>query len=261
VVVAVRLGLVTYQLGAAWDLATLLESCAATGFEGVELRTTHAHGVEVGLGPAERDRVRRTFADTPVALVGLGTALEYHALEPAVVRRNVEATREHVRLAHDLGAPGVKVRPNGHHEAAGVPRARTIEQIGRALRECGAFAADLGVELRLEMHAALAGAGDVRRIMEAADHPGVGVCRNSNPVDVRDGSVGAAFAKVADWIALVHLHDLYDPAYPYRELFRLLRRRGYDGYCCAEVDASADPLRVMRYDRALFDALQTEGPP
>ena len=185
----------------------------------------------------------------------------YHALEPEVVRRNVEATREHVRLARDLGAPGVKVRPNGHHEAAGVPRARTIEQIGRALRECGAFAADVGVEVRLEMHATLAGARDVRRIMEVADHPNVRACWNSNPVDVQDGSVGAAFAQVADWIALVHVHDLYDPAYPYRELFGLLRRRDYGGFCCAEIDASADPLRVMRYYRALFDALQTDRLP
>ena len=253
-----RLGLVTYQLGAAWDLATVIESCAATGFEGVELRTTHAHGVEVGLGPGERHRVRRTFADSPVELVGLETALEYHALEPEVVRRNVEETRAYVRLAHDLGAPGVKVRPNGHHEAAGVPRARTIEQIGRALRECGAFAADLGVEVRLEMHAAMAGAGDVRRIMEVADHPSVAVCWNSNPVDVRDGSVGPAFEQVADRVRLVHLHDLYDPAYPYRELFGLLRRRGYSGFCCAEIDANPDPLRVMRYYRALFDALQAD---
>jgi sugar phosphate isomerase/epimerase len=251
-----RLGLVTYQMGATWDLPTLIETCAATGFEGVELRTTHAHGVEVSLRAAERRRVRRAFEESPVALVGLGTALEYHALDPDVVRGQVEATREHIRLAHDLGAPGVKVRPNGHHEAAGVPRSRTIEQIGRALRECGPFAADLGVELRLEMHATMSEAADIRRIMEVADNPGVRVCWNSNPVDVQDGSVAAAFARVADWIALVHLHDLYDPAYPYRELFELLSRGGYAGFCCAEIDASPDPLRVMRYYRALFDALR-----
>ena len=39
-------------------------------------------------------------------------------------------------------ASGVKVRPNGFTE--GVDRQRTIEQIGRALRECGEFAADYG---------------------------------------------------------------------------------------------------------------------
>jgi sugar phosphate isomerase/epimerase len=254
----VRLGLVTYQLGAKWDLGTLIGNCAATGFEGVELRTTHAHAVEVTLGPDERRRVRRAFEDSPVALVGLGTALEYHALEPEVVRRNVAQTKEHVGLAHELGAAGVKVRPNGHHEAAGVPRARTIEQIGRALRECGEFAADLGVEVRLEMHATMAEGPDVRRIMEVADHPQVRVCWNSNPVDVDGGSVAAAFEQVADRIALVHLHDLYDPAYPYRELFGLLRQRGYAGFCCAEIDASPDPLRVMRYYRALFDALRDD---
>jgi len=52
---------------------------------------------------------------------------------------------EWVRLARDIGARGVKVRPNGLPE--GVPVERTLEQIGRALAECGAVAADNGVQI------------------------------------------------------------------------------------------------------------------
>ena len=39
-----KLGLVTYNLASAWDLKTLEEHCVQTGFEGVELRTTHEIG-------------------------------------------------------------------------------------------------------------------------------------------------------------------------------------------------------------------------
>ena len=35
-----KLGLVTYLLGRDWDVATLIKNCTATGFEGVELRST-----------------------------------------------------------------------------------------------------------------------------------------------------------------------------------------------------------------------------
>ena len=47
-----QLGLVTYLLGKDWDVATLIENCTNTGFQGVELRSTHAHGVESDLSNA-----------------------------------------------------------------------------------------------------------------------------------------------------------------------------------------------------------------
>ena len=51
-----RLGLVTYNLAKDWDVDTIIANCTETGFEGVELRTTHAHGVEVELSAAARQR-------------------------------------------------------------------------------------------------------------------------------------------------------------------------------------------------------------
>jgi hypothetical protein len=53
----------------------------------------------------------------------------------------------------------------------------------------------------------------------------------------------------------VHIHDLYDPSYPYRELFRLLRSAGFEGHCLSESPATSDPLRVMRYYKALYEEL------
>src|SRR5687768_2925948 len=61
-----KLGTVTYNLAKDWDLATLIKNCQATKFQGVELRTTHAHGVEVALSKAQRDEVRQRFTDTGV---------------------------------------------------------------------------------------------------------------------------------------------------------------------------------------------------
>lgn len=250
-----KLGLVTYNLAKDWDLPRLIHSCEATGFRGVELRTTHAHGVEASLASSGREAVRALFSASSVELVGLGTVFEFHSPDPNEVQRNVEGTKEYLRLASDVGAGGVKVRPNDIQEAAGVPLGVTLEQIGLCLRECGQVAADIGVEVRLEMHGAVAEARFIRRIMEIADHPSVGVCWNSNPVDVKDGSVRAAFELVRPWIRLVHISELWGAGYPYRELFTLLRDSAYPGYCCTEIPASPEPERLMRYYRALFEAL------
>jgi sugar phosphate isomerase/epimerase len=252
-----RLGLVTYNLARDWDLPTLLDHCEQTGFEGVELRTTHAHGVEPELDAAGRERVRRAFEGRRVRLVSLGTVCEFHSSDPEIVRENVARCGDFALLARDLGAVGVKVRPNGFPE--GVPVPQTLEQIGRALRECGEAARPHEVQIWLEVH----GRGTselphVRAMVDRADHPNVRVCWNSNQTDKDTaGGIEESFRLVADRIGSVHINELYRKDYPYRDLFRLLRESGYHGWCLAELgQTSSDPLTVMRYYRALFDELR-----
>ena len=253
-----KLGMVTYQLGKDWDVPTLIEKLTALKYQGVELRAEHAHGVELSLPKEQRAEVKRRFAESPIELVGLGSTLEYHSIDQAVVRRNIEDTKRYCELAHDVGAGGVKVRPNGHQEAAGVPREQTLDQIGHALHECGQAAVDNGVQIRLEMHATVADAKDMRRVIDVADHPNVWLCWNSNTrFDVDEhGSVKSDFDLVKDKIGLVHLHDLTDETYPWADLLSLLKQNGYQGYCLAEcAPPSSDPARVLQYFRALYYAL------
>jgi len=204
-----RLGTVTYNIARDWDLPTLIKNLTEARFEAVELRTTHKHGVEISLSPAERADVRKRFEASAVRLGGLGTTCEYHSPDPTVVRRNIEETFQWVRLARDIGSPGVKVRPNGAPKD--VPLEKTLEQIGRALRECGAFARDHGVIIQLEVHGETTSRlPNIRKIMDCADnHPGVRVCWNSNPTDLLDGGFDENFRLVRDQIGQVHLRDLY----------------------------------------------------
>ena len=250
-----RLGLVTYQLATDWDVGTILANCEATGFEGVELRTTHAHGVEVELSAAERAEVRARFEDSGVELAGLGSAFEYDAVDPEEVRGNIEGTKEYVRLAADLGVPGVKVRPNRVHDAEGVPREQTFEQIGRSLAECADFARDAGVEIRLEVHGSVTcEPRNIRAILDHADADNLFVCWNSNPQDVEEGSIDRNFHLLREDIRLVHITELWND-YPWRRLFELLSESGYRGFCLAEIPESPDAVRLMRYYRALWTAL------
>src|SRR5690242_9773766 len=61
-----RLGIVTYNIAADWDLPTILKVCKDVGLSPVELRTTHRHGVEPSLAAAQRREVRQRFADAGV---------------------------------------------------------------------------------------------------------------------------------------------------------------------------------------------------
>ena len=78
-----QLGLVTYQWAKDMDLPTLIRACEKSGLLGVEVRTEHAHGLEPSLTKAQRQEVRKRFADSPVKLVGYGANCEYHSPDPA----------------------------------------------------------------------------------------------------------------------------------------------------------------------------------
>src|SRR5262245_46928951 len=109
---AIAFGLVTYTWGADWDLPTLLANCKKTNVLGVELRTTHAHKVEPTLDDKQRGEVAARFSDAGVVCVGIGSDERYDNPDPAVVKKAIERTKEFVRLSHDIGGSGVKVKPN-----------------------------------------------------------------------------------------------------------------------------------------------------
>ena len=255
-----HLGLVTYNLAKDWDIETIIRNCTEAGFEMVELRTTHAHKVEVDLSPSQRGEVRKRFEDSPVRLLSLGSAFEYHAVDQTTVRENIEGTKEYVRLARDVGAEGIKVRPNDLQIEHGIPAEKTLEQIGKALHECGEYARGCGVQIRVEAHGRRTSPiRYMKPILDHADSDNVFLCWNSNQTDLEDDGLAANFDLVKQKIRLVHLRDLFLHEYPWAQLFQLLIESGYRGYCCAEIPESADAVRVMKYYRALFDAYQMQG--
>jgi sugar phosphate isomerase/epimerase len=252
---AMRLGTVTYNLAKDWDIETIIKNCRLAQFAGVELRTTHAHKVEVGLNARERAEVRAKFTDSGVELMGLGSAFDYHTPDQEKLRQDIRATKDYIVLAHDVGAPGVKVRPNALPKE--VPVEKTLEQIGRSLRELGTFADGYGIQIRLEVH----GSGTsllphIKTIMDVADHSAVGVCWNSNDTDLAGDGFQHNFNLVKKKIFTVHMRDLFLEDYPFRKLFANLKAAGFEGYCLAEIPESSDPIRVMKYYRALWLAYQ-----
>jgi sugar phosphate isomerase/epimerase len=227
---------VTYNVARDWDLETILKNVREAGLEGVEFRTSHAHGVEPSLSPERRRVVRERCKDAGLVQLSLGSICEFQSPDAAVVKQNIAACRDFILLARDIGARAVKVRPNGLPD--GVPASRTLEQIGKSLAECGRIAADAGVEIWMEVH----GKGTqepahAQRIMEQCGHASVGVTWNSNPTDVAGGSLRDSFARLGRYIRCCHVHELWDD-YPYRELFALLAAAGSERFALCEIAQS-----------------------
>ncbi|GAB6185260.1 sugar phosphate isomerase/epimerase family protein [Thermopirellula anaerolimosa] len=228
-----RLGLVTYLWGRDWDLPTLIANCERSGMEGVELRTQHAHKVEPNLSADERAEVRKRFADSSVVLVGLGTNQDYHHPDQAVLRKSIEDTKAFIKLSHDVGGLGIKVKPNDLPK--NVPPEKTIAQIGEALNEVAAFGADYGQKIRLEVHGGCARLPIMKQIMDVATHPNVGVCWNSNAEDLQGEGLEYNFNLVKNRLAdTVHVRELNLGDYPYQELMNLFVGMDYAGWILLE---------------------------
>jgi sugar phosphate isomerase/epimerase len=247
------LGSVTYQVLQNMDLEMVIRTLEATGFDGVELRTTHKHGVEPSIDKAERERVKARFERSKVRLLSYGTTCEFQSADPAERRKQIDLAKQFVDLAHDTGAWGVKVRPNGL--AKGVPRETTIQNIAAGLKEVGEYGYVHGVEIWLEVHGAETQVPTAAaEIMRATSHKNVGLCWNSNPTDVVNGSVKASFDLLRPWLMSCHINELTS-GYPYKELFGLMRKSGYDRWTLCECAESKEPERFLRYYRALWREL------
>ena len=259
-----RLGLVTYNVAKTWDLPTLLKVCKRVGISPVELRTTHAHGVEPALSKEQRKEVKQRFADAGVEVWGAGSTCEFHSPDQDKVKSQIETCKQFVELVADVGGKGVKVRPNDLPK--GVEPAKTLAQIGRALKECGKSAEDAGVEIWVEVHGrGTAHPPHMKTIMQECGHAKVGLTWNSNGTDLKGGSVAEYFKLLSPWIRSCHINDLWKDQtkeYPYRELFRLLKGMSYDRATLIEVgrewkDADAG-AEFLRYYKALWNE-QTRG--
>ena len=256
---AMKFGLVTYLWGQDWDLPTLIKNCTASKVLGVELRTTHAHKVEPSLNAAQRTEVKKRFGDSPVTMVGIGSNERYDNPNPAVVAKAVEATKAFIKLSHDVGGTGVKVKPDRFHK--GVEKEKTIEQIGKALNQLGEYADGWGQEIRLEVHGQCSQLPTIRKIMDVAQNKNVGVCWNSNGQDLQGKGLVHNFDLVKKRFgATAHVRELEDKNYPYEKLMELFVRMDYSGWVMLEARGKPkDRVAALGQQLKLFNSMVAKG--
>jgi len=251
-----KLGLVTYQWGKDWDLPTLIANCEKTGVLGLELRTEHAHGVETSLSKKERKEVKKRFADSPVTCVGYGSNFDYHHVDQARVKQNIEGTIEYMKLYKDIGATGIKVKPNGLPEE--VSKEKTIAQIAASLNECGKHASDLGQTIRVEVHGKLTQQlPNMKAIFEQVTEKSVTMCWNCNDQDLLPPGLEGNFNSVKKWFGdTVHIRELNVGEYPYQDLMNLFVGIDYEGWILLEARTQPeDRIAALKEQLKIFNKM------
>ena len=251
-----KLGLVTYQWAKDWDLPTLIANCEKTGYSGVELRVDHAHKVEINLSASQRADVKKRFADSSVTCLGYGSNFEYHSPDQATLRKNVDQTKEYIKLCKDIGASGIKVKPNDL--PVSVPKEKTIAQIAASLNEVGKFASDLGQLVRVEVHGNLTQEiPNMEAIFEQITEKNVKMCWNCNDQDLLPPGLEANFNSVKKWFGdTVHVREFNVGNYPYKQLMDLFKGINYEGWILLEARTEPDDkIEAMKEQLKLFNGM------
>jgi sugar phosphate isomerase/epimerase len=249
----IRFGFVTYLWGKDWDLPTLIRNAQKTEVYGVELRTEHAHGVEIDLDQRQRHEVKLRFQNSPVELVGLGTNWAFHYTDQERLKKEIEYSKASLKLSYDVGGTGIKVKPNALPEE--VPPEKTIEQIGKALNEIGAYASDYDQKVRVEVHGKdTQQLPNMKKIFDHVDQPNVTICWNCNSQDLDGRGLEYNFNLVKNRLGdTVHLRELDSGEYPYQQLFDLFVKMDYHGWFLLEArENPPDRIKALAAQRELF---------
>jgi len=242
-----KLSINTYVICAGWSLDKLIEVCRSTGYGAVEFRAESGqkHGVEVEATPAQRREIKRKLEDGYLGACCISTSQCLHQLDQVRRRENIERAKQHIDLAADINCRAIRVFGDGDPIGPELDARDAIRTTGDALRAVAEHAADTQVDVLFEMHGQFNFWGYALGVVRHANHPKVGLTYNCVSHDLVGGTISETYSRIRHHVRHVHMHDL-EAAYPYLELFRLLRQNGYEAYCSLEVDyQGGDPEKVM----------------
>ena len=228
-----------------WDLDTILKTAVSAGYQGVEFRgllgeldLTKSPAFNTAARAAE---TRNRFASQGIQICNLGSSAQLHHANPTKRTQHLDEARRFIDLAHQLDCPFVRVFPD--QLPPDQDRQTTLRLISEGLLELGNYAKDRTVTVLLESHGELTRSSLLTQIMQAAEHPNVGLIWDIFNMWADAGeSPASVYRAVAKYIRHVHVKDAHIVAgkhqyvlvgngeAPLREAIHALRAGGYEGY-------------------------------
>ncbi|MFF5039055.1 sugar phosphate isomerase/epimerase family protein [Streptomyces nigra] len=223
-------------------LPDVLRLASAHGYHGVELRAHPEEPVHPGLGPGERADVAAEFKAAGVEPLGVAGYTRIAA--PGDDGPVIEEVRTLVDLAHDIGAPYVRIFPGADPEQT----SEATEAIAaRRLGTAAEYAADMGVGVLLETHDSHRAAADAMRVLGLVGHRNVGALWDVMHTWLAGEQPAESYAALAPHLGYVQVKDIAGAddttplplgagVLPLAECVEVLSRHGWDGWLCWEYE-------------------------
>jgi sugar phosphate isomerase/epimerase len=220
----------------------VLRLATAHGYHGVELRAHPEEAVHPGIGPDRRADVVSEFKAAGIEILGLAGYARVAA--PGDDEPVLAEIRALLDLAHDLGAPYIRVFPGAS------PEQSTAEADATAARRLGTaaeYAADVDVRVLLETHDSHRTGADAIRVLGPVGHRNAGALWDVMHTWLGGEQPSETYAALSPHLGYVQVKDIASPddttplalgagVLPLAECVEVLSRHGWDGWLCWEYE-------------------------
>lgn len=217
-----------------------LDTCRELGFDGVELTQYYF--------PEETDEylyhIKREAFVRGLDVCGSAVGGNFSHEDAEKRRGQIEHVKDWLVKSGKLGSPCLRVFAGPQPEGVDLEVARDWVRDG--LRECAEVAARSGVILALESHGGLTADADgcLALLEPFEDEPWVGMNLDFGNFT---GAVYEQYARCAPFAVTTHAKVTVRQGderehIDYRQVVRIMREAGYDGYLSIEFEEAEDPL-------------------
>ncbi|MBV9642673.1 MAG: sugar phosphate isomerase/epimerase [Verrucomicrobia bacterium] len=263
-----------------WSLEQIVRRAGQYGYEGVAFRGL---GGELDLTKAPeflstmRANTRRRLKEAGLATSMVMTSAAMMIADPERLKATLQLAQSHIDIAADLECPYIRVF--GGQIPQGVSHAAAVRWAGDRLLRLGDYARQRGVKVLIESHDDWVVTSLLRRAVEAADHPSVGVLWDvHHPVRIAGESLAQSWTNIGPWVRCVDIKDsitdfesklgyryvqIGDGEIPWKGALQILKAARFDGWLTFEWEklwhpTLADPSVAFPEFIARIRALEDE---
>jgi len=190
------------------------------------------------------------FRGLPISCAGIST--NFCNPDSSERKKAIETAKEGLDIAHELGAPCLRVF--GGHVPEGYTETEATKWVIESLKSCVDYAQNNGVVIALENHGGITSKADnVIRIVEGVGSSWLRV--NLDLGNYRE----SIYEEIAKTVAYaVHIHAKVSVAggvkIDYQRIKEILESGGYNGFLSIEYEEKEDPkIGVPRFAKYLLD--------
>lgn len=258
-----RVSYTTYS-APTWSLERHVAVANELGCDGLELRNYGGQPIDPAMPEDRRTAIFETVADAGLEICVVGSSARFALPSAADRRQAVEQAVAFVELADAWDAPIVRVF--GGNYDPGPSDDEVNGWVAEALRQVAIAADPYGIRLALETHDAFSTGQRVRRVLDLADHTGIGVVWDfAHPVR-RGETVDQTWDLIRRDVIHAHFKDMKltgggrdgwesvgpgNGDLPLADMVGRLIQSHYDGYLSTEwegrdPDGADDPTDALR---------------
>jgi sugar phosphate isomerase/epimerase len=227
------------------SLDDLLDFCAKTGFDGVDLTGYYFPGYPEVPSDEYIHHIKRKAFLLGIDLGCTGVRNDFTWADPVKREAEKKLVKDWIQVAGKLGAPGVRIFA-GVLSKEEYPWAQRAKWIVDDIRECADFGKENGVMLALQNHYDfMKSAAEVEKIIKMVDHKWVGLMLDigsyHSPDPYADIAATAKYAITWQMKEKVFVNDTQVDT-DYEKVISIVRQCGYRGYLPLETLGDGDPI-------------------